>query len=170
MAKQEKPNRGKKVESEFDNKVISVRRVNKTVKGGRDLSFSAFVVVGNRKGKVGLGSGKDSEVPNAIEKAVSDAKKHLFTVPIVGTTIPHEVLAKFGTSSVILLPASEGTGIIAGGASRVIVEMSGIKDIVAKMYGSRTSMNSARATIDGLKSLRTREQIAMLRGKNVEEI
>lgn len=169
MAKQERK-QTKRVESEFENKVISVRRVTKTTKGGRSLSFSALVVVGNQKGKVGIGSGKDSEVPKAIEKAIAAAKKHMITVPLVETTIPHEVLGKFSKASVLLMPAKVGTGVIAGGATRAVVELAGLKDIVAKSYGSRNSINSVKATIEGLKALRTKEQVAALRGKSVEEI
>jgi len=170
MAKQEKNKPVRRQESEIENKVISVRRVTKTTKGGRNLSFSALVVVGNGKGKVGIGSGKDSEVPNAIDKAVADAKRHMITIPLVGTTIPHEILGKFGKSSVLLLPTKEGSGIIAGGAARAVIELSGIKDIVSKAYGSRNSINLVKATMEGLKALRTIEQIAALRGKTTEEI
>jgi len=170
MAKQEKNKPVRRQESEIENKVISVRRVTKTTKGGRNLSFSALVVVGNGKGKVGIGSGKDSEVPNAIDKAVADAKRHMIAIPLVGATIPHEILGKFGKSSVLLLPAKEGSGIIAGGAARAVIELSGIKDIVSKAYGSRNSINLVKATMEGLKSLRTIEQIAALRGKTTEEI
>jgi small subunit ribosomal protein S5 len=170
MAKRERNRNNKRNDSELENKVISIRRVTKTTKGGRNLSFSALVAVGNQKGKVGVGSGKDSEVPKAIEKAVADASKQMITIPLVGTTIPHEVLGEFSKSSVLLMPAKEGTGVIAGGASRAVVELSGIKDIVAKAYGSRNSINSVKATLEGLKALRTKEQIALLRGKNTEEI
>ena len=170
MANQERKQNFKKVESEFDNKVVSIRRVTKTTKGGRNLSFSALVVVGNQKGTVGVGSGKDSEVPKAIEKAITNAKKNVQLVPIVGTTIPHEVLGKFSKASVLLMPAKEGTGVIAGGAARAVIELAGIKDILAKSYGSRNSINSVKATIEGLKALRTKEQIASLRGKLAEEI
>lgn len=170
MANQERKQNFKKVESEFDNKVVSIRRVTKTTKGGRNLSFSALVVVGNQKGTVGVGSGKDSEVPKAIEKAITNAKKNVQLVPIVGTTIPHEVLGKFSKASVLLMPAKEGTGVIAGGAARAVIELAGIKDILAKSYGSRNSINSVKATIEGLKALRTKEQIASLRGKIADEI
>lgn len=171
MAKQERERKPmKREQSELENKVISVRRVTKTTKGGRSLSFSALVVVGNQKGKVGIGSGKDSEVPNAIEKAIADAKKHMINIPLVGTTIPHEILGKFSKASVLLMPTKEGTGIIAGGAARAVLELSGVKDIVSKAYGSRNSINLVRATMEGLKSLRTKEQIATLRGKTSEEI
>ena len=168
--KPEKSKNFKKVESEFENKVISIRRVTKTTKGGRNLSFSALVVVCNMKGKVGFGSGKDAEVPNAIEKAIANAKKNVQLIPLVGTTIPHEVLGKFSKASVLLMPAKEGTGIIAGGATRAVVELAGIKDILSKAYGSRNSINSVRATIEGLRALRTKDDIASLRGKLPEEI
>lgn len=171
MAKQERERKPmKKEQSELENKVISVRRVTKTTKGGRSLSFSALVVVGNQKGKVGIGSGKDSEVPNAIEKAISDAKKHMINIPLVGRTIPHDILGKFSKASVLLMPAKEGTGIIAGGAARAVLELSGVKDVVSKAYGSRNSINLVRATMEGLKALKTKEQIATLRGKTTEEI
>jgi small subunit ribosomal protein S5 len=170
MAKQDRNRPAKRQESELDNRVISIRRVTKTTKGGRNLSFSALVVVGNQKGKVGIGSGKDSEVPKAIEKAITDAKRHMITIPLVGTTIPHEILGKFGKSSVLLMPTKEGTGVIAGGAARAVLELSGVKDIVSKAYGSRNSINLVKATIEGLRALRTKEQIATLRGKTSEEI
>jgi small subunit ribosomal protein S5 len=170
MAKQENRRKFKKVESEFDNRVISIRRVSKATKGGRNMSFSAMVVVGNKKGKVGVGSGKATEVPAAIEKAVQAANKNLVNIPLVETSIPHEILGKFGKASVLLMPAKEGTGVIAGGASRAVIELCGIKDILAKSYGSRNKINSVKATIEGLKALRTREQVASLRGKKPEEI
>ncbi len=134
------------------------------------MSFSAMVVVGNKKGKVGVGSGKATEVPAAIEKAVQAANKNLVNIPLVETSIPHEILGKFGKASVLLMPAKEGTGVIAGGASRAVIELCGIKDILAKSYGSRNKINSVKATIEGLKALRTREQVASLRGKKPEEI
>ncbi|MGD9901141.1 MAG: 30S ribosomal protein S5 [Spirochaetales bacterium] len=170
MAKQEKVKRTNKPESEFDNRVISVRRVSKATKGGRNMSFSALVVVGDKKGRVGIGSGKSSEVPMAIEKAIQSAKKNLITIPIVGTSIPHEVLGKFSKASTLLMPAKEGTGVIAGGASRAVIELCGIKDILTKAYGARNKINSVKATLEGLKSLRTVEQVAALRGKLPEEI
>lgn len=171
MAKQQqKGKRFKKTESEFDNTVISIRRVSKATKGGRNMSFSALVVVGNKKGKVGIGSGKATEVPAAIDKAVADAKRKLVTIPLVETSIPHEILGKFGKASVLLMPAKEGTGVIAGGASRAVIELVGIKDILSKSYGSRNKINSVKATLEGLKALKTREEVALLRGKRAEEI
>lgn len=157
-------------ESEYDKKLVEVRRVTKVVKGGRTMRFSALVVLGNGKGQVGMGIGKASEVPEAIEKASSTAKKNLINVPIVGTTIPHEVIGKFSTSSVLMLPAKEGSGVIAGGSARAVLELAGIKDITAKIHGSNNKINCVKATLEGLGQLRTKEQVAALRGKAVEEI
>jgi len=157
-------------DSEFDKKLVEVRRVAKVVKGGRTMRFSALVVVGNKNGLVGLGIGKSGEVSEAVEKATADAKKNLISVPIVGTTIPHETVGKFGASSVYLFPAPQGTGVIAGGSARAVVELAGIKDIVTKAHGSNNKINGVRATIEGLKLLRTREEVAALRGKAPEEI
>ena len=151
-------------------KLIAVNRVTKVVKGGRNMRFSALVVAGDKNGKVGVGAGKAAEVPNAIDKATMSAKKHLVSIPLEGTTIPHEVIGKFGTSMVKLLPAKEGTGVIAGGSVRPVVELCGIKDITAKTYGSRSKINCVKATIDALTQLRSKEEIAALRGKTVEEI
>ena len=151
-------------------KLIVVNRVTKVVKGGRNMRFSALVVAGDKSGKVGVGAGKAAEVPNAIDKATASAKKHMIKVPLEGTSIPHEVVGKFGTSMVKLLPAKEGTGVIAGGSVRPVVELCGIKDITAKTYGSRNKINCVRATLDGLMQLRSKEEIAALRGKTVEEI
>ena len=167
--KAEKPTT-RREESEFDKKLVEVRRVAKVVKGGRTLRFSALVVVGNKNGLVGVGNGKANEVPEAIEKATAAAKKNLISVPIVGTTIPHNVTGKYGSSSVLMLPASEGTGVIAGGSARAVVELAGIKDITTKTHGSNNKINCVKATLEGLKALRTREQIAALRGKAPEEI
>lgn len=157
-------------DSEFDKKLVEVRRVAKVVKGGRTMRFSALVVVGNKNGLVGIGIGKSGEVSEAVEKATADAKKNLISVPIVGSTIPHEVIGKFGASSINMFPAPEGTGVIAGGSARAVVELAGIKDIVTKAHGSNNKINGVRATFEGLKSLRTREEIAALRGKSPEEI
>lgn len=155
---------------EFDKKMLDVRRVTKVVKGGRNMRFSALVVVGDRKGKVGMGINKAIEVPAAIEKAGKAAKKALITVPVINGTIPHEVIGKFAKTSVKLLPAKQGSGLIAGGAARTVLDMAGYTDITAKIYGSTDKINVVRATLNGLKSLRTKEQVAMLRGKSVEEI
>ena len=157
-------------DSEFDKKLVEVRRVAKVVKGGRTMRFSALVVVGNKNGLVGLGIGKSGEVSEAVEKATANAKKNLISVPIVGTTIPHEIVGKFGASSVHMFPAPQGTGVIAGGSARAVVELAGIKDIVTKAHGSNNKINGVRATIEGLKLLRTREEVAALRGKTPEEI
>lgn len=168
--KQPKAPETRREDSEFDKKLVEVRRVAKVVKGGRTMRFSALVVVGNKNGLVGVGIGKSGEVPEAIEKATASAKKNLISVPMVGTTIPHSVVGKFSASSVNLFPAPEGTGVIAGGSARAVVELAGIKDIVTKAHGSNNKINGVKATIEGLKQLRTREEIAALRGKAPEEI
>lgn len=167
MAMDRKPKRDQK---EFEEQVISINRVTKVVKGGRRFRFAALVVVGDRKGRVGIGTGKANEVPDAIKKAVEDAKKNIFTVPVIGTTIPHEITGKYGAGSVYMRPASEGTGVIAGGATRAILELAGISDILTKCLGSRTKINVVRATVDALQNLRTVESVAALRGKKPEEI
>lgn len=151
-------------------KLVDVNRITKVVKGGRNMRFSALVVAGDKSGKVGVGAGKAAEVPNAIDKATAIAKKHMIKVPLEGTSIPHEVVGKFGTSMVKLLPAKEGTGVIAGGSVRPVVELCGIKDITAKTYGSRNKVNCVKATLDALMQLRSKEEVAALRGKTVEEI
>ena len=164
-----KPNRVEE-KDEFDKKMLQVSRVSKTVKGGRTISFRAVVVVGDKKGKVGLGIGKAKEVPVAVEKATKAAKKNLITVPIVNGTVPYETVGKFSTSQVIIIPAKAGSGIIAGGAARPVFELAGYKDITSKIHGSTTKINVIRATLKALKEMRSAEQIAMLRGKNVEEL
>lgn len=165
----EKPE-SRREDSEFDKKLVEVRRVAKVVKGGRTMRFSALVVVGNKNGLVGMGIGKANEVPEAVEKATAAAKKSLISVPIVGTTIPHDVIGKYSSSSVHMFSAPQGTGVIAGGSARAVIELAGIKDIVTKSHGSNNKINGVRATVEGLKLLRTREEIAALRGKSVEEI
>ncbi len=156
--------------SEFKEKLVAVNRVTKVVKGGRNFRFSALVVVGDEKGRVGCGMGKAAEISEAIRKGVEDAKKHLVTVPVVGTSIPHESIGRFGTGKVVLLPAPEGTGVIAGGAARAVLELAGVKDIRTKSYGTNNKINMVKATLEGLKQLRSAEQVAKLRGKTVEEI
>ena len=155
---------------DLQEKVVEVRRVTKVVKGGRNFRFAALVVVGDENGHVGIGSGKAMEVPDAIRKAVEDAKKNLIKVPMVGTTIPHEVIGHFGVGRIIIMPAQEGTGVIAGGAARDLLELAGLKDVRAKCLGSRNPRNMVNATIEGLKSLKTAEQVAALRGKKVEDL
>ena len=156
--------------SEFDKQVVQVRRVQKVVKGGRTLRFSALVVVGDRKGRVGIGIGKSKEVSAAIEKATTVAKKNIVNIPIVNDTIPHNTTGKFSATSILLLPAPEGTGVIAGGSARSVIELAGIKNIVTKRHGSSNRMNCVKATMAGLLSLKTKEEIARRRGKAVEEI
>ncbi len=156
--------------SEWKEKVIQIRRVTKVVKGGKKLSFRAVVVVGNGEGQVGLGIGKSSEVIGAIQKGVAAAKKSLIQVPIHATTIPHAIDAKAGSSLVVLRPASEGTGVIAGGAARAVLELAGVENILSKSLGSNSPLNVARATIKGLSQLRTFKDIAEARGLTVKEM
>ena len=155
---------------ELIEKVVYLNRVSKTVKGGRVMKFSALVVVGDGKGTVGYGLGKAAEVSEAILKGIADAKKNMVKVSLAGDTIPHDVIGIFGAGTVLLKPAPEGTGVIAGSSARSVVELAGIKNITTKTYGSRNPINCVKATLEGLKSLRTPEQVAALRGKTVEEI
>ena len=155
---------------EFKERLVSINRVAKVVKGGKNFRFTALMVVGNEKGKVGCGLGKAVEIPEAVRKGVEDAKRHMIDVSIVGTTIPHQVEGRFGKGHVRMLPAEEGTGVIAGGPVRAVLEMAGIKDIRTKSFGSNNPSNCVKAALDGLSQLRTAEQIASLRGKSVDEI
>ena len=155
---------------DLQERVVTINRVSKTVKGGRIFKFAALVVVGDGNGTIGFGLGKSGEVPDAIRKGIEDAKKNLFKVSLKGTSIPHEVIGEFGAGRVLLKPAPEGTGVIAGGPVRAVVETAGIKDIRTKALRSNNPCNVVRATINGLKSLRNASEVAAIRGKTVEEI
>ena len=166
-----RPARDKKQEDDgLIKKLIQVNRVTKTVKGGRNMRFAALVIVGDGNGKVGLGMGKSKEVPEAIDKATAQAKRNMFAVSVDGTSIPHQVLGVFGRGSVLMMPAAEGTGVIAGGPVRAVMEAVGIKDIRTKSHGTNNPINCVKATIEGLRGLKTAAQVAALRGKTVEEI
>ena len=167
MQKQTNDTRNK----EFEEVVVEVKSVVKVNKGGRQRRFSAVVAVGDRKGRVGLGTGKAAEVPDAIKKAIQDATKNVITISLVdGRTIAHEAIGRSGAARVMLKPAKEGTGIIAGGSVRAVLELAGVRDIVSKALGARTKLNMAEAALAGLKSIKTPEEVAKLRGKSVEEI
>ncbi len=170
MARENRPQRKQEENDGLVKKLIEINRVSKTVKGGRNMRFAALVVVGDGNGKVCYGTGKAKEVLEAIEKATQAAKKGMMPVPVVDTTIPHEVLGKFGKGAVLMMPAAEGTGVIAGGPVRAVMEAAGIKNIRTKSHGTQNPGNCVKATIAGLKELKTVEQVAALRGKTVEEI
>lgn len=155
---------------ELEERVVTVNRVAKVVKGGRRFRFTALVVVGDKNGHVGFGTGKAQEVPEAIRKAIEDAKKNMVEVPLVNATIPHEIIGRYGGGEVLLKPASAGTGVIAGGPVRAILELAGVADITSKSIGSSTPINMVRATVEGIKNLKRAEDVAKLRNKTVEEL
>ena len=155
---------------EFEERVVGINRVTKVVKGGRRMRYAALVVVGDRNGRVGFGTGKAQEVPEAIRKAIESAKKNLITVPMVGTTVPHQVLGEFGGAKILIKPAVEGAGVAAGGAVRAVLELAGVADVTSKSLGSNTPINVVRATVDGLKQLKRAEDVAALRGISVADL
>ncbi|MCR4898812.1 MAG: 30S ribosomal protein S5 [Acholeplasmatales bacterium] len=173
MAENEQRQHGKAREKaipEFEDRVVAINRVAKVIKGGKRVRFAVLIVLGDKKGRVGFGMGKAAEVPDAISKATAAAKKNMVKVSLKDTTIPHEVLGVYGAGRVVLKPAAQGTGVIAGGPVRAVLELAGITDILSKSLGSTTPVNVVRATIEGLKQLETIEQVAARRGKTVEEI
>ena len=155
---------------DIETKVLDIRRVTKVVKGGRNFRFAALVVVGDKNGHVGIGTGKAMEVPEAIRKAEEDAKKSLIKVPMVGTTVPHQINGRFGAGNVLIMPAKDGTGVIAGGPVRSVLELAGVTDVRAKSLGTNNARNMVNATMEGLKGLRMAEDVAALRGKKVEDL
>ena len=162
--------RPERQEKEFEERVVKINRITKVVKGGRRMRFSALVVVGDRKGRVGFGTGTAKEVPDAIRKATEDAQHNVFRVNLVGTTLPHEAVGKYGAGSVVLRPAATGTGVIAGGPVRAVLELAGVTDVISKCLGSRTAINVVRATVDGLKSMKTIDKVAALRDREPQKI
>lgn len=163
-------NKPEKKENEYIERVVHIGRITKVVKGGRRFRFSALVIIGDGKGKIGFGTGKAAEVPDAIKKATENARKSLFEVSKLGTTIPHEVIGEYGAGKIVLKPASEGTGVIAGGPVRAVLEVAGISDILSKSLGSNTPINMVRATVQGLKQLRTAEEVAATRGIDIARL
>ncbi|MHA8110092.1 30S ribosomal protein S5 [Lactobacillaceae bacterium Melli_B4] len=170
MAKKIRPNQIDASKLELEDNVVAINRITKVVKGGRRLRFAALVIVGDKNGHVGFGTGKAQEVPEAIRKAVEDARKNLIEVPIVGTTIPHEVVGVYGGGRIMLKPAIEGSGVAAGGAVRSVMELAGIVDVTSKRLGSDTPINSVRATFEGLVSLKSAEEVSALRGVSAQHL
>ena len=168
--RRDRRDREQQPESEWKERLVALNRVTKVVKGGKNFRFAALVVIGNEKGQVGAAIGKAKEVPEAIRKAKEAAMKHLVTVPMAGTTIPHAIDGLFGTAKVVLLPAEEGAGVIAGGGARAVLELAGVKDIRTKTFGTNNRINTVKATLEGLKGLRNAETVANMRGKAVEDI
>ena len=157
-------------EKEFEERVVKINRITKVVKGGRRMRFSALVVVGDKKGRIGFGTGKAKEVPDAIRKATENAERNIMRVSLVGSTIPHEVVGTYGAGEVVLRPAATGSGVVAGGPVRAVLELAGVTDVISKCLGSRTPINVVRATVEGLKQMTTLNRVASLRGKKPEEI
>ena len=170
MANRNDSRNNRRNKDDIEDQLVAVNRITKVVKGGRRMRFAALVVVGDKKGRVGFGTGKAQEVPEAIRKAVEDAKKNLIEVPMVGTTIPHEVTSEFGGARVLLKPAVEGAGVAAGGAVRAVIELAGVADVTSKSLGSNTPINIVRATVEGLKQLKRAEEVAALRGISVSDL
>lgn len=162
--------RNERPEKEFEEKVVKINRITKVVKGGRRMRFAALVVIGDKKGRIGFGTGKAKEVPDAIKKATEMANKNVFKVSLVGDTLPHETNGVYGAANVVLRPAATGTGVIAGGPVRAVLELAGVQNVISKCLGSRTPINLVRATVEGLKSMTTIEEVAELRGKKPSEI
>ncbi|KAJ3636334.1 hypothetical protein Zmor_008688 [Zophobas morio] len=158
----------RKEDNPYEEKVVTINRVTKVTKGGRRFRFAAVVVIGDRKGRVGLGTGKANEVPDAIKKAIKEARKSLIRVPLAGTTVPHDAIGHYGAGRVLIKPAKKGTGVIAGGPARAVIELAGVSDVYAKSLGSNTPINMIRATLEGLKNMSTPEQIARIRGIGAE--